>query len=41
MDEERCKDCINNTADGCVLNKEPEDCGMEMPLPLMMEVGLV
>lgn len=41
MDEEKCKDCINNTVNGCSLGKEPNDCNMEMPLPLMMEVGLI
>lgn len=41
MDEEKCKDCINNTVNGCSLDKEPETCEAEMPLPLMMEVGLV
>lgn len=41
MEENKCTDCMNNTVNGCALEKEPKTCGMELPLPLMMEVGLI
>jgi len=39
--KDKCKDCINNTINGCSLDKEPEDCNMELPLPLLMVGGLL
>lgn len=41
MDEEKCKDCFYNSTKGCILDKKPEECEAETPLPLVMEVGLL
>lgn len=39
--EDKCKDCVLNTINGCSLDREPETCKNDIPLPLAMEVGLL
>jgi len=37
----KCEDCLNWTACGCALEKHPENCETDIPLPLAMEIGMI